>query len=67
MKQHTNNRELKHPCVTRFASNFKMLQSILDIENEIQLLVASSKWRGLDYSKREKAEKVTNIIQNSNF
>ncbi|KAK9285537.1 hypothetical protein L1049_024732 [Liquidambar formosana] len=67
MRVHTNNKELKHPCVTRFASNFLMLQSILNVENELRLLVASSEWRGLDYSKKEIAKKVTNIIQSIEF
>lgn len=47
MRVHINNKELKHPCITRFASIFLMFQSILNVESELRLLVASSYWRGL--------------------
>ncbi|KAL0003982.1 hypothetical protein SO802_011543 [Lithocarpus litseifolius] len=67
MRAHTNNKNLKHPCTTRFASNFLMLQSILNVESKLRLLVASSDWRGLDYSKKDIAKEVTNIIQSTKF
>nr|POE92471.1 hypothetical protein CFP56_51021 [Quercus suber] len=44
-----------------------MLQSILNVESELRLLVASSDWRGLDYSKKDIAKEVTNIIQSTEF
>ena len=67
MRVHTNGRELKHPCMAGFASNFFMLQSILNVENELRQLVASSEWMGLDYSKKEKAKEVSAVIQSSEF
>ena len=65
MRAHTN-KESKHPCNTRFASNFLMLQSILNVESELRLLVASSDWRGLEFNKKD-ITKVTNIIQRTEF
>ncbi|XP_059629874.1 uncharacterized protein LOC132272802 [Cornus florida] len=67
MREHTNHKELKHPCATRFASNFLMVQSILEVEDGLRLLVASSEWRGLDYNKRGMGLKVTSIIQSVEF
>ncbi|POO01157.1 Ribonuclease H-like domain containing protein [Trema orientale] len=67
MRVHTNGRELKRPCVTRFASYFLMLQSILNVGDELRRLVASSEWMRLDYSKKEMAEKVTATIQSSEY
>ncbi|KAK6145420.1 hypothetical protein DH2020_022240 [Rehmannia glutinosa] len=67
MREHTNNKELKHPCATRFASNFKMLESVLNVEDELRVFVASSTWRGLEYSKQAMAKNVTSIIQRSEF
>ncbi|POO01158.1 Calmodulin-binding protein [Trema orientale] len=67
MRVLTNGRELKHPCVTRFASNFLVLQSILNVEDELRQLVASSEWMRLDYSKKKMAERVASIIQRSEF
>ncbi|GFY81139.1 hypothetical protein Acr_01g0009480 [Actinidia rufa] len=42
-----------------------MLQSILEVEDGLRLLVASPEWRGLDYNRKELAKSVTNIIQNN--
>ena len=67
IRAHTNNKELKHPRTIRFASNFLMLQSILNVESELRLLVASSDRRGLDYSKKDIAREATNIIQSTEF
>ena len=57
MRQFSNNKELKHPCTTRFVSNFFILRSILNVENELHLFVIPLEWRGLDYSKKEVAKK----------
>ncbi|XP_059635475.1 uncharacterized protein LOC132277655 [Cornus florida] len=67
MREHTNHKELKHPCATRFASNFLIVQSILEVEDGLRLLVASSEWRGLDYNKRGIGLKVASIIQSVEF
>ncbi|KAG8380933.1 hypothetical protein BUALT_Bualt06G0068100 [Buddleja alternifolia] len=67
MREHTNNRELKHPCTTRFASNFKMVESVINVEDELRMFVASSTWRGLDYTKQTMGKQVTKIIQDSEF
>ncbi|XP_031258003.1 uncharacterized protein LOC116116042 [Pistacia vera] len=40
-----------------------MLQSVLDLENELRLFVASSEWRGFDYCKTESGKRVTEIVQ----
>ncbi|XP_042511666.1 uncharacterized protein LOC122086762 [Macadamia integrifolia] len=45
MRETTNNRELKKPCKTRFASNFLMLKSILEVEDLLRVMVASAEWR----------------------
>ncbi|KAG8372284.1 hypothetical protein BUALT_Bualt12G0050300 [Buddleja alternifolia] len=67
MREHTNNRELKHPCTTRFASNFKMVESVINVEDELRMFVASSTWRGLDYTKQTMGKQVTKIIHDSEF
>ncbi|XP_042490670.1 uncharacterized protein LOC122070554 [Macadamia integrifolia] len=36
------NKDLKYPCKTRFASNFLILQSIVEVEEKLRLLVASA-------------------------
>ncbi|XP_031272580.1 uncharacterized protein LOC116131075 [Pistacia vera] len=63
MKEFTKDRQLRQPYATRFASNFLMLQSVSDLENELQLFVASSEWKGFDYCKTESSKRVTKIVQ----
>ncbi|XP_031278048.1 uncharacterized protein LOC116136494 [Pistacia vera] len=63
MKKFTKDRQLRQPCATRFASNFLMLQFVLDLENELRLFVASTEWRGFDYCKTESGRRVTKIVQ----
>ncbi|XP_031250301.1 uncharacterized protein LOC116108172 [Pistacia vera] len=63
MKEFTKDRQLRQSCATRFASNFLMLQSVLDLENELRLFVASSEWRSFDYCKTESGKRVTEIVQ----
>ncbi|XP_043693131.1 uncharacterized protein LOC122643581 [Telopea speciosissima] len=41
MRQLTH-KDLKYPCKIRFASNFLMLQSIIEVEEKLKLLVASA-------------------------
>ncbi|XP_057999454.1 uncharacterized protein LOC110636521 isoform X1 [Hevea brasiliensis] len=67
MKQYTKGKELKHPCMSKFASKYQMLQSIFDNKNELQQLIMSDEWYMLDSNNNETARKVTDIIQGANF
>ena len=51
MREYTNHRELKHLGTSR-SSNFLMLQNILNVCDELQLLVASSKWKKLNHNEK---------------
>ncbi|XP_043725959.1 uncharacterized protein LOC122672563 [Telopea speciosissima] len=66
MRQFTD-RDLKYPCKIRFASNFLMLQSIVEVEEKLRLLVASAEWRGLRNSRSFEASRVLNTIQRESF
>ncbi|XP_042502072.1 uncharacterized protein LOC122079561 [Macadamia integrifolia] len=67
MREFTNAKEIKQPCKTRFATNFLMLQSLIVVENELRLLVASSEWRGFHCNRVEIALKTVRIIQSDIF
>ncbi|KAK9997651.1 hypothetical protein SO802_022337 [Lithocarpus litseifolius] len=67
MGEYTNHKELKHPCTSRFSSNFLMLRSILNVQEELQLLVASSKWKKLNHNEKGTSEMVASIIQSTEF
>lgn len=43
MRQYTKNRDLKHACDIRFSSEFLKIRSIFDVENELWMLITSSK------------------------
>lgn len=60
-------KELQKPVKTRFASQFLMLQSVLEAEDGLHHTVASSTWRNLPYSKTIAAQNVVNIIQSTDF
>ncbi|XP_042493873.1 uncharacterized protein LOC122073359 [Macadamia integrifolia] len=61
------NKDLKYPCKTKFASNFLMLQSIVEVEEKLRLLVASADWRSLRNSKSVEADRVVYTIQRESF
>ncbi|XP_042488518.1 uncharacterized protein LOC122068704 [Macadamia integrifolia] len=67
MREFTNDKEIKRPCKTRFATNFLMLQSLIVVENELRLLVASSEWRGFHCNRVKIALKTVRIIQSDIF
>nr|CAD1823608.1 unnamed protein product [Ananas comosus var. bracteatus] len=67
LMREATHKELKHPCATRFASNFLVLQSLVDVENELRLFVASAEWRESNLNKSRQAKKVTELVQNNEF
>ena len=65
MREYTNHIELKHIGTIR-SSSFLMLQSILNVRDELQLLVVSSKWKKLNNNEKGTGEEVVaSIIQSS--
>jgi hypothetical protein len=44
MRQFTGNIELVHPAITRFATNFISLQSLLNSRLELQRMFLSNEW-----------------------
>ncbi|XP_042477685.1 uncharacterized protein LOC122059045 [Macadamia integrifolia] len=60
-------KDLKYPYKTRFASNFLMLQSIVEMEEKLRLLVASAEWRSLRNSRSVEVDRVVYTIQRESF
>ncbi|XP_042510882.1 uncharacterized protein LOC122086211 [Macadamia integrifolia] len=67
MREFTNDKEIKQPCKTRFATNFLKLQSLIVVENKLRLLVALSEWRGFYCNRVEITLKTVRIIQSDIF
>ncbi|KAL5712346.1 hypothetical protein ACHQM5_014532 [Ranunculus cassubicifolius] len=66
-REKSGDRELKKPCTTRFAYNFLMVQSIIELEEELRIMVASSEWRSLKHSRLEMGKEITHLIQGITF
>ncbi|XP_043700090.1 uncharacterized protein LOC122650773 [Telopea speciosissima] len=67
MRECTGGKELKKPCKTRFAYNFFMLKSILDVEDLLRVMVASAEWRINKNYRSDLGAMVTQIIQSTEF
>ncbi|XP_043717414.1 uncharacterized protein LOC122665323 [Telopea speciosissima] len=67
MRESIGNKELRKPCKTRFASNFFMLKSILEVEGFLRVMVASAEWRINRHCRSELGVMVTKIIQTTEF
>ena len=63
----TDGRELKKPGVTRFATNFLCLQSILREEEALRYMVVSPEWRGLAPCKSKEGIDIKAIIEQESF
>lgn len=59
MREHTNNKELARPAITRFATNYLTLQSILDNRQPLRSMLTSKAWEESTYSKSPEAIEVT--------
>jgi hypothetical protein len=45
MRRHTRNRELRRPAITRFATNFLTLQSLLQCQFELKQMFVCDEWQ----------------------
>ncbi|TVU50507.1 hypothetical protein EJB05_01880 [Eragrostis curvula] len=67
MRQFTNGREIIRPGVTRFASAFLTLTSILEKKDQLRKMVVDSKWETLRDVKSNKGKNATTIIMDPTF
>ncbi|XP_059077299.1 uncharacterized protein LOC131876323 [Cryptomeria japonica] len=67
MRKYTNGKDLVRPGVTRFASHFITLQSILSAIPHLKQMFVSDAWLGSAYSKRPEAEKIVTIVFDDGF
>ncbi|XP_077215712.1 uncharacterized protein LOC143865146 [Tasmannia lanceolata] len=59
MRVHTKGRDLQRPAVTRFATYFLCLRSILKQEEGLRYMVPSPDWRNLNQAKSDEGREVT--------
>ncbi|XP_077232698.1 uncharacterized protein LOC143870117 [Tasmannia lanceolata] len=66
-KEFTEGKELVRPAVTRFATSFVTLQSLLDHRAGLKRLFQSKKWISSHFAKLEEGKEVEKIVLNSTF
>ncbi|GLJ18817.1 hypothetical protein SUGI_0336250 [Cryptomeria japonica] len=67
MREHTEGKDLVRSGVTRFATNFLTLQSILATLPNLKRMFVSERWLGSPYATKPEAEKVVIAIFDTNF
>jgi len=67
MRRYTNDRDLLHPRVTHFASNFISLQSLFRNMHELCSMFISREWSDTTMSTRPKGMFVSSLISTNDF
>ncbi|XP_010485158.1 PREDICTED: uncharacterized protein LOC104763492 [Camelina sativa] len=67
MRTFTNRTDIVRPGVTRFASSFLTLQSLLDKRDQLAAMFSSGEWRNCKWSKHSKGMKAFNTMMSVKF
>ena len=67
MREHTKNRNLARPAVTRFATAYLTLKSILNQRNGLRAMFNSSAWCKSSYAKTRDGFEVQEIVFDTRF
>jgi hypothetical protein len=67
MRRHTRNRELRRPAITRFATNFITLQSLLQCQFELKQMFVCDEWRDSTYSRKEDGRAIARLVYSDSF
>jgi hypothetical protein len=67
MRRHTKNKELQHPAITHFSTNFLTLQSLLQCQFELKQMFVCDEWRDSTYMRREDGKVIIRVVYNDSF
>jgi hypothetical protein len=67
MREHTGGKDLVRAGVTRFATNFLNLESILETLLDLRRMFVSKKWLESPYAKKPEAEKIVKVVFDTSF
>jgi hypothetical protein len=67
MRKFTRNRELLHPTITHFASNFISLQSMLQCHFELKQMFVCDEWHNCAFSTRQDGRAITKLVYIDSF
>jgi hypothetical protein len=62
MRQCTGNRELVRLAITRFATNFISLQSLLNSMLDLQRMFLSNEWTACVYSTKQDGQAIAQLV-----
>jgi hypothetical protein len=62
MRRFTNNRELVRPAITRFATSFISLRSILVCMRDLKMMFVSHEWDDLSFSRKPEGEAICRLV-----
>ncbi|KAG6498834.1 hypothetical protein ZIOFF_038583 [Zingiber officinale] len=66
-KEYTAGKELLRPSITKFATSFLTLQSLLDQRTALERMLHSAKWISSQVAKSDEGKEVEKIISTSKF
>ncbi|XP_024200409.1 uncharacterized protein LOC112203718 [Rosa chinensis] len=67
MRKHTKKRDIVRPGVTRFATSFLTLQSLMEKKSELRCMVACDDWTACKHSKSAKGKTAYNTVLSTSF
>ncbi|KAK9008369.1 hypothetical protein V6N11_075267 [Hibiscus sabdariffa] len=67
MKRYTKGVELLRPGITRFATNFIALESIVRSKQALKEMVTSSEWKRSTYARRPAGQDMMKVIDSNQF
>ncbi|XP_070668923.1 uncharacterized protein [Malus domestica] len=67
MRKHTKKRDIIRPGVTRFATSFLTLQSLMDKKKDLKVMVASEEWEQCKHVKTTKGKVAYATVLSSHF
>uniref|UniRef100_UPI0005C9ACA9 uncharacterized protein LOC101303082 n=1 Tax=Fragaria vesca subsp. vesca TaxID=101020 RepID=UPI0005C9ACA9 len=67
MRKYTKKRDIVRPGVTRFATAFLTLQSLMEKKNELRAMITSSEWSETKHAKSVKGKAAMNIALSASF
>ncbi|XP_062014533.1 uncharacterized protein LOC133731089 [Rosa rugosa] len=67
MKKFTKKRDIMRPGVTRFATAFLTLQSLMEKKNELRAMITNNEWNASKHAKSVKGKAAVNIALSASF
>eukprot|EP00253_Pinus_taeda_P007352 PITA_07352 len=67
MRRFTRNKELRRPTITRFATTFITLQSLLRYQFELKQMFVSDDWRNCRYNMRHEGKAIAKMVYSETF